>query len=166
MASTLFTSTMQLASSCSSSRRGLQQRRGGAALPRRPAARVAARASTQQEREQAQEPSVLDGLKSNADMMLRRYDFLSAGLGALAVTTFCVVRGQDPATAIWITGASTVVALVSTRAAVLRELMAAPPPLVHVAGNAGLQVFRGCELGTASQACPPARGRLPPHLTH
>lgn len=57
---------------------------------------------------------MLDDLKSNADMMLRRYDFLSAGLGALAVTTFCVARGQDPATAMWITGASTVVALVST----------------------------------------------------
>lgn len=40
-----------------------------------------------------------------------RYDFLSAGLGALAVTTFCVAKGQDPATAMWITGASTVVAL-------------------------------------------------------
>ena len=42
---------------------------------------------------------------------LSRYDWLSAGLGALAVTTVCVSHGQDPATAAWITASSTVVAL-------------------------------------------------------
>ena len=45
------------------------------------------------------------------NQMFRRYDFVSAGLGALAVTTFCVSRGQDPQVALWITAASTVVAL-------------------------------------------------------
>lgn len=48
---------------------------------------------------------------SKCTAVARRYDFLSAGIGALAVTTFCVVRGQDPGTALWITAASTVVAL-------------------------------------------------------
>lgn len=50
-------------------------------------------------------------LQDQMRLMLQKYDFLSAGLGALAVTTFCVARGQDPVTALWITGASTVVAL-------------------------------------------------------
>jgi hypothetical protein len=41
-----------------------------------------------------------------------RYDFVSAGIGALAVTGICVSHGQDPGTALSITAASTVVALV------------------------------------------------------
>jgi len=41
------------------------------------------------------------------------YDFLSAGMGALAVTSYCVWRGQDPLTALSITAASTVTALVA-----------------------------------------------------
>lgn len=56
-------------------------------------------------------PSLLANIERNTNLLLQRYDFLSAGLGALAVTTFCVARGQDAATALWITGASTVVAL-------------------------------------------------------
>ncbi len=40
--------------------------------------------------------------------MLARYDFLSAGMGALVVTGFCVGRGQDVGTALWITAAATV----------------------------------------------------------
>lgn len=47
-----------------------------------------------------------------AERVLARYDFLSAGMGALLVTGFCVARGQDVGTALWITAAATVVALV------------------------------------------------------
>lgn len=54
---------------------------------------------------------MFDTLERNAGELFQRYDFLSAGLGALAVTTICVARGQDPLTAMWITGAATVVAL-------------------------------------------------------
>lgn len=53
----------------------------------------------------------LEEVWSKCTAVARRYDFLSAGVGALAVTTFCVVRGQDAGTALWITAASTVVAL-------------------------------------------------------
>jgi hypothetical protein len=45
--------------------------------------------------------------------MRQRYDFLSTGCGALAVTAYCVARGQDPATAAGITVTATVVALVA-----------------------------------------------------
>jgi len=34
-------------------------------------------------------------------------------VGSLAVTTFCVLKGQDPATALSITAAATVAALVA-----------------------------------------------------
>jgi hypothetical protein len=34
-------------------------------------------------------------------------------VGALAVTTYCVVKGQDPATALSITAAATVAAMVA-----------------------------------------------------
>lgn len=53
----------------------------------------------------------VEQLQRTASATVQRYDFASAGLGALAVTTFCVARGQDPATALSITAASTVVAL-------------------------------------------------------
>ncbi len=43
----------------------------------------------------------------------QRYDVLSTGVGALAVTGYCVARGQDPATAAAITVTATVVALVA-----------------------------------------------------
>lgn len=49
---------------------------------------------------------------SNAERVLARYDFVSAGMGALLVTGFCVSRGQDVGTALWITAAATIVALV------------------------------------------------------
>ena len=55
--------------------------------------------------------SLLENLWEKCGPLANRYDFVSAGLGALAVTTFCVSRGQDPGTALWITAASTVVAL-------------------------------------------------------
>ena len=42
----------------------------------------------------------------------QRYDFGSAAVGALAVTTVAVARGQDPLTAASITAAATVTALV------------------------------------------------------
>ena len=78
-----------------------------ALAPRRAARRaaVAPRAAREPER-----PS--GGISQQLDSVLQRYDFASAGLGALAVTGFCVTRGQDPATALWITAASTIVALV------------------------------------------------------
>lgn len=41
------------------------------------------------------------------------FDFLSAGMGALAVTSYCVWRGQDPLTALSITAAATVTAVVA-----------------------------------------------------
>ena len=43
----------------------------------------------------------------------QQHDVLSAGVGSLAVTTFCVLKGQDPATALSITAAATVAALVA-----------------------------------------------------
>ena len=49
------------------------------------------------------------------------YDFLSAGMGALAVTSYCVWRGQDPLTALSITAASTVTALVANELLVEAE---------------------------------------------
>lgn len=42
----------------------------------------------------------------------QRYDFLSAGMGAMVVTTFCFSRGQDVGTALWISAAATVGAVV------------------------------------------------------
>lgn len=56
--------------------------------------------------------ATMSNARRSVDNVLQRYDFVSAGLGALAVTTYCVARGQDAATALWITAASTVVALV------------------------------------------------------
>ena len=47
---------------------------------------------------------------------LQRYDVTSASVGALTVTSYCVWRGQDPATALSITLAATVAALVSVSA--------------------------------------------------
>jgi hypothetical protein len=44
----------------------------------------------------------------SAERVLSRYDFLSAGMGAMMVTGFCVARGQDIGTALWITAAATV----------------------------------------------------------
>lgn len=42
----------------------------------------------------------------------QRYDFLSAGMGAMVVTSFCFARGQDVTTALWISAAATVGAVV------------------------------------------------------
>lgn len=50
----------------------------------------------------------LQDLARSAERVLARYDFLSAGMGALLVTGFCVARGQDVGTALWITAAATV----------------------------------------------------------
>ena len=44
---------------------------------------------------------------------LQKYDVTSASVGALTVTSYCVWRGQDPLTALSITLAATVAALVS-----------------------------------------------------
>ncbi|PRW58045.1 hypothetical protein C2E21_3574 [Chlorella sorokiniana] len=53
----------------------------------------------------------LQAFARRAEQVLERYDFVSAGLGAMAVTGFCVMRGQDVGTALWITAASAVVAI-------------------------------------------------------
>lgn len=55
---------------------------------------------------------LLKAVANGANTFLQRYDVLSCGVGALVVTTCCVYRGQDPSTALWITAASTVAALV------------------------------------------------------
>jgi hypothetical protein len=65
------------------------------------------------DRQQQQVGSSLSNVQQDVESLLKRYDFLSAGVGALAVTSFCVARGQDPATALGITAASTVVALLA-----------------------------------------------------
>jgi len=55
--------------------------------------------------------NMVQELQKSADTVFHRYDFVSAGMGALAVTSFCVARGQDPFLALSVTAASTVVAL-------------------------------------------------------
>lgn len=47
------------------------------------------------------------------NLLLQRYDCLSTGMGALACTSFCVYRGQDPWDALMITASATIAALVS-----------------------------------------------------
>lgn len=54
----------------------------------------------------------IEEISKRCSSVFERYDFLSAGIGALAVTGVCVSHGQDPGTALSITAASTVVALV------------------------------------------------------
>ena len=49
-----------------------------------------------------------------------QYDIVSSGLGAMVCTSFFVSRGQDPWTALSITVASAVVALVSSQQVVQR----------------------------------------------
>ena len=57
--------------------------------------------------------NVASEIRSGIDSMLSKYDFLSTGMGALAVTTYCVVyRHQDPLTALQITASSVIAALV------------------------------------------------------
>lgn len=89
--------------------RSLNLPRAGTSLPRRASTLVV---KAIQEPEQQTAYNTVQNARRNIDTMFRKYDFVSAGLGALCVTTFCVSRGQDPATAMWITAASTVVALV------------------------------------------------------
>jgi len=54
----------------------------------------------------------IEEISKRCSSVFERYDFVSAVLGALAVTGVCVSHGQDPGTALSITAASTVVALV------------------------------------------------------
>ena len=58
-----------------------------------------------------QQPVVM-GAKQRLSRMMAKYDFVSAGMGALLVTGYCAMRGQDVGTALWITVASTVTAVV------------------------------------------------------
>lgn len=102
------------ASPASAALRSPRRRAGAAATaapPRRPA-RLAVRAAAQPdpERPAAGGSSMLADLTSRAERVLGRYDFVSAGMGALLVTGFCVARGQDAGTALWITAAATVFA--------------------------------------------------------
>lgn len=53
-----------------------------------------------------------EAIKTSVDGFFQRYDVVSAGMGSLVVTSICVKNGQDPFTALWITAASTVAALV------------------------------------------------------
>jgi len=54
-----------------------------------------------------------DNLLSGVEAMMNKYDFLSTGLGALSVTSYCVVFGhQDPAVALQITASSVIIGLV------------------------------------------------------
>ncbi|EFN55540.1 expressed protein [Chlorella variabilis] len=83
-----------------------------AALPqrrRRQQRRLAVRAAAQPEPDSP--ASAVQDFARNAERVLSRYDFLSAGMGAMLVTGFCVARGQDLGTALWITAAATVVAI-------------------------------------------------------
>lgn len=75
---------------------------------RQPRRAVLVRATAQPEPKQPGGGSGLAQMAKSAERMLARYDFLSAGLGALCVTGFCVARGQDVGTALWITAAATV----------------------------------------------------------
>jgi len=57
--------------------------------------------------------NVVSEIRTGVDSMLAKYDFLSTSMGALAVTTYCVIyKHQDPLTALQITASSVVVALV------------------------------------------------------
>lgn len=58
----------------------------------------------------------------HASLNLQRYDVLSTGMGALVVTSYCVLRGQDTGTALSLTIGSTVLALV------VNELMGSDGP--------------------------------------
>lgn len=49
---------------------------------------------------------------TNPTQHQQRYDFLSAGMGAMVVTSFCFARGQDVSTALWISAAATIGAVV------------------------------------------------------
>lgn len=54
----------------------------------------------------------MEDIKRRSMAVLEKHDFLSAGMGALVVTGYCVSRGQSLGTALWITIASTVTAAV------------------------------------------------------
>lgn len=88
----------------------LPRRRAGCATQQQRAPRrLAVRATAQPEPEQRPAAGgVLADLTTRAEQVLGRYDFVSAGMGALLITGFCVARGQDVGTALWITAASTV----------------------------------------------------------
>eukprot|EP00197_Chlamydomonas_leiostraca_P009680 CAMPEP_0202865250 /NCGR_PEP_ID=MMETSP1391-20130828/5452_1 /ASSEMBLY_ACC=CAM_ASM_000867 /TAXON_ID=1034604 /ORGANISM="Chlamydomonas leiostraca, Strain SAG 11-49" /LENGTH=242 /DNA_ID=CAMNT_0049545061 /DNA_START=178 /DNA_END=908 /DNA_ORIENTATION=+ len=62
-------------------------------------------ASLEPKRERASIPETMEN-------MLKRFDFLSAGTGALVVTGYCWSRGQDPLHALSLTLTATVVAVV------------------------------------------------------
>ena len=59
------------------------------------------------------------------------YDLVSAGAGALACTSFFVAQGQDPWTALSITAAATVTALVRSRTAHLLTIVLQQVHLLH-----------------------------------
>eukprot|EP00963_Diacronema_lutheri_P005146 scaffold383_cov351-Pavlova_lutheri.AAC.4 len=60
--------------------------------------------------------SVHDTVDHGVRQFFSRYDVLSPGLGVMCVTSYCVAKGQDPWTAIGISFAATVLALVLSEA--------------------------------------------------
>ncbi|KAL4436901.1 hypothetical protein ABPG75_004040 [Micractinium tetrahymenae] len=107
MACTLTTSAALLAGA-PAAKRALRSRRPAAAVQQqqRRRRRVITAAA-----EPEPESGLMQDFARGAERVLARYDFLSAGMGALLVTGFCVSRGQDVGTALWITASATVVAL-------------------------------------------------------
>jgi membrane carboxypeptidase/penicillin-binding protein len=59
----------------------------------------------------------LEATRDALDQFVNRYDFVSTAAGSMLVTTYCVMKGQCPATALMIAATATVTALV------LNELM-------------------------------------------
>ncbi|KAF8072954.1 hypothetical protein HT031_000614 [Scenedesmus sp. PABB004] len=57
---------------------------------------------------------LLAPLRQSCDRLVQRYEhsLLSSGVGALAVTSWCVAHGQEPSTAAGVTVAATITALV------------------------------------------------------
>lgn len=88
------------------------------ALQRRRAVRVAAvqqQDSNTETRTPESSLSALQSLQKSYDRFMVKYEnsILSAGVGALMVTTYCVLNGQSPVEAAGITVCATLVALVS-----------------------------------------------------
>jgi len=69
-------------------------------------------------------PELLKDMQTSFEKFLQRYEhsMLSSGIGAAAVTTWCMAHGQAPGTAAAITVMSTITALV------LNEVLFNEPP--------------------------------------
>lgn len=94
-AAALNTSAVQLAGQPLAPRRAARHAQRPVAARQQ---RLGVRATAQPEPKQP--AGALGDFVQSAERVFARYDFLSAGLGALAVTGFCVARGQDAGTAL------------------------------------------------------------------